>query len=97
MGYAGVNTDAGHSWDGGLIHAALDSSWWAAKSEGNMDHHLLQLFGHRALEEMTLIAKSVIEEYYGKKIAYSYWNGCSTGELFSLQGLERICTNLCGV
>lgn len=77
MGYAAANGDAGHSW----YENALDSSSWATKSPQNVNYHLLSMLGHRSLEELTLIAKHVTESYYGKKIKYSYWSGCSTGKL----------------
>lgn len=76
MGYAAANGDAGHSW----YENALDSSSWATKSPHNVNYHLLSMLGHRSLEELTLIAKHVTESYYGKKIKYSYWSGCSTGK-----------------
>ncbi|USW58935.1 Putative tannase/feruloyl esterase, alpha/Beta hydrolase [Septoria linicola] len=79
MGYAGANTDAGHSNDGDLFRTALDSTWWGLKSHGNVHHELLHMLGYRSLEELTLLAKHITEHYYGKKIQYSYWNGCSTG------------------
>lgn len=85
MGYAAANGDAGHSW----YENALDSSSWATKSPHNVNYHLLSMLGHRSLEELTLIAKHVTESYYGKKIKYSYWSGCSTGKLLDFSTCSR--------
>jgi feruloyl esterase len=43
-------------------------------------------FGYRAVHEMTLKAKSVIDAFYGAATRMSYWNGCSTG---GRQGLKE--------
>lgn len=80
MGYAAANTDGGHSNEGDVFRTALDSTWWGVKSPGNVNYDLLQLYGWRSVGELGMLAKHVIEHYYGKKIKYSYWNGCSTGE-----------------
>ncbi|GIZ38571.1 hypothetical protein CKM354_000198500 [Cercospora kikuchii] len=79
MGYAAANTNGGHSNEGDVVHTALDSTWWGVKSPGNVNYDLLQLYGWRSVGELGMLAKHVIEHYYGKKIQYSYWNGCSTG------------------
>jgi hypothetical protein len=36
-------------------------------------------YGWRATHVTTVVAKGVIEAYYGKSPRYSYWEGCSTG------------------
>jgi hypothetical protein len=36
-------------------------------------------YAYRAVHLTAVTAKALIEEYYGKKIAYSYWNSCSNG------------------
>lgn len=46
-------------------------------------------FGYRATHEMTVFAKQVIEVYYGKAPAYSYFQGCSTGGQQALSEAQR--------
>ena len=37
-------------------------------------------FGYRAVHEMTAQGKAIVTAFYGKKPAYTYWVGCSSGE-----------------
>lgn len=46
-------------------------------------------FGHRATHEMTVIAKQLIREYYGKAPVYSYFQGCSTGGQQAMSEAQR--------
>lgn len=71
-GYATSSTDTGHV---------------GATGKFAIDHpEKLVDFGYRAVHEMTLKAKSVIDAYYGAAPRMSYWNGCSTG---GRQGLKE--------
>lgn len=79
LGYAAAYHDGGHSIFGDTFTNSLDSSWWGLKSPGNVDMNQLHNLGHRTLEEFSQLAKQITEQYYDKKIDYSYWNGCSTG------------------
>ncbi len=63
-GYASVSTDTGH--------IASDGSW-LPNVEKEKD------YGYRAIHEMTIAAKAVVQEFYGKAAGRSYFNGCSTG------------------
>jgi feruloyl esterase len=36
-------------------------------------------YGYRAVHEMTVAAKRLIDAFYGRAPRLSYWNGCSTG------------------
>ncbi|MBZ5627147.1 MAG: tannase/feruloyl esterase family alpha/beta hydrolase, partial [Acidobacteriia bacterium] len=36
-------------------------------------------FSYRAVHEMTVKAKAMINSFYGRAPRLSYWNGCSTG------------------
>lgn len=70
-----------------MVDTGLTSTSWSLTSPGNVNLHALQNFAYRALDDMTWIAKHIIKTYYGKDIAYSYWNGCSTG---GRQGLTLV-------
>ena len=63
-GYASVSTDTGH--------IITDDSWLPVV-EREKD------YGYRAIHEMTVTAKAIVTEFYGKAAARSYFNGCSTG------------------
>jgi Tannase and feruloyl esterase len=71
-GYASASTDTGHV--GGRGTFALDHP------EKLID------FAWRSEHEMTVKAKAIIQEFYGRAPRLSYWNGCSTG---GRQGLKE--------
>jgi len=64
-GYASASTDTGHTGNTGAF--AL------GHSEKLVDH------AYRAVHEMTLRSKAIIEAYYGDRATLSFWNGCSLG------------------
>jgi feruloyl esterase len=64
-GYATSSTDTGHV--GNTMAFAL----------GHRDKYVD--FGYRAVHEMTVKAKTVVEGFYGTAPVHSYWNGCSQG------------------
>ncbi|KAF7531751.1 hypothetical protein G7054_g8583 [Neopestalotiopsis clavispora] len=74
-GFAVVSTDTGHNSTTG------DGRWAFLAPERLAD------WGWRALNGSIGAAKQLTERYYGTKIAYSYYNGCSTG---GRQGLKQI-------
>jgi len=71
-GYATASTDTGHV--GGRGAFAL------GHPEKLID------FSWRSEHEMTVKAKSIVREFYGRAARLSYWNGCSTG---GRQGLKE--------
>ncbi|MFF0478511.1 tannase/feruloyl esterase family alpha/beta hydrolase [Streptomyces sp. NPDC004284] len=70
-GYAAATTDAG-------VKTYLDNSW-ALNTEGQVDTPLLKNFASRSEHEAAVVAKQVINGYYGRAASYAYFNGCSTG------------------
>jgi len=64
-GYATASTNTGHV--GGNAVFAIDHP------------EKLTDFAYRAVHEMTVQAKALINAYYGRAPRFSYWNGCSTG------------------
>jgi len=71
-GYATTSTDTGHA--GGSGSFAL----------GHPEK--LTDFAYRAVHEMTVKAKAIIEAYYNNAPRLSYWSGCSSG---GKQGLKE--------
>ena len=64
-GYATSSTDTGHV--GNTMAFAL------GHPEKYVD------FGYRAVHEMTVKAKSIVQAFYGTSPVHAYWNGCSQG------------------
>ncbi|KAI1380880.1 tannase and feruloyl esterase [Hypoxylon crocopeplum] len=77
-GYATTSTDAG-------IANPLDPYSWVLESPGKLDEVLVRHWGGDILNDMAVIAKSVIHDFYGRPPDYSYFNGCSQG---GRQGFE---------
>ena len=76
-GYAAGSTDTGHR------GSARDSRWSVGHPEKQTD------FDHRAVHEMTVIAKAAIESFYSKPPAHSYFSSCSNGGRQGLMEAER--------
>jgi hypothetical protein len=76
-GYASATTDTGHKGD------SRDSRWATGHEEKQTD------FDHRAIHDMTALAKTAIQEFYGKPPAHSYFAACSNGGRQGLMEAER--------
>jgi feruloyl esterase len=74
-GYVGAGTDTGHV-DAGFEWAIGHPEKWAD-------------WGHRAVHEMVVVAKTMAQKYYGKPIQYSYWNSCHNGGNQGLNEAQR--------
>ena len=74
-GYATASTDTGHSTPGG--------SWALNRPDLIVD------FGYRAIHEMTVKAKTIVQTFYGSAPRYSYFVGCSTGGRQGLMEAQR--------
>lgn len=76
-GYATASTDTGHK------GSASDATWAIGHPDKLVD------FAYRAVHEMTVKAKALINAYYGRAPRFSYWNGCSTGGRQGLMAAQR--------
>ncbi|KAJ1302713.1 hypothetical protein OPQ81_003028 [Rhizoctonia solani] len=66
-GFAVASTDTGH-------HGTdTDGAFAMSNPESQID------FGHRAVHLSAVFSKQIVELYYGKKAAFNYWIGCSSG------------------
>lgn len=75
-GFAVMSTDTGHN------STSIDISWALNEPEKKID------FGYRAMHGSIVMAKQVIEAYYGCKPEYNYYSGCSTGGRQGLKDIE---------
>lgn len=78
QGYAAANSDSGH-----VTPAANDARWAFNNRTAEID------YGYRAAEKTTRVAKRIIRSYYGTRIEYSYFEGCSTGGRQALMAAQR--------
>lgn len=75
--YASAATDTGHTAGG------TDARWALGHPEKVID------FGYRAIHEMTQIAKTVINAFYGSNAQHSYFDNCSNGGRQALMEAQR--------
>jgi feruloyl esterase len=76
-GYAAVGTDTGHE------AGPTDANWAIGHPEKLAD------YGYRAVHEMTVRAKRIVTEFYGRNPARSYFSGCSNGGRQGLMEAQR--------
>jgi feruloyl esterase len=83
-GYAAASTDTGHV-------GSTDARWAIGRPD------LLVDYGHRAIHEMTVKAKAVVEAFYGRPAHHAYFTGCSTGGRQGLMEVQRYPADYDGV
>lgn len=83
-GYAAAGTDTGHA-------SGNDESWALDHPEKLVD------WSYRAVHEMTVDSKLIIQSFYGKPAKLAYWNGCSTGGKQGLTEAQRYPTDFDGI
>jgi feruloyl esterase len=76
-GYATASTDTGHSAGG------TNAAWALGHPDRIAD------FGYRAIHEMTVKAKAVIQAFYGENAKRSYFGSCSNGGRQALMEAQR--------
>ncbi len=76
-GYAAASTDTGHKGGG------TDAGWALGHPEKIVD------FGHRAIHEMTVKGKAIVESFYGSSPRRSYFSSCSNGGRQALMEAQR--------
>jgi feruloyl esterase len=84
-GYAVAATDTGH------IGPPGDGSFAYRQPEKVVD------FGWRAVHEMTVTSKAIIDAFYTEGLARSYWQGCSSGGKQGLKEAQRFPEDFDGI
>lgn len=75
QGYATASSDTGHQDPG--------HKWAMGHPERLVD------WTHRAVHETTVVAKRLIQAFYGKPPSYSYWDSCHNGGRQGLAAAQR--------
>jgi feruloyl esterase len=83
-GYATASTDTGHA-------SGNDESWALGHPEKLID------WSYRAVHEMTVDSKLIVQAFYGKPAKLAYWNGCSTGGKQGLTEAQRYPNDFDGI
>jgi feruloyl esterase len=81
-GYATASTDTGHTGGGGP---------WMQNAEKLVD------YGYRAVHEMAVKAKAIIDAYYDAPLQFSYFNGCSAGGRQGLKAAQTVPDDFDGI
>ncbi|HEY1806353.1 MAG TPA: tannase/feruloyl esterase family alpha/beta hydrolase [Terracidiphilus sp.] len=76
-GYASAATDTGHS------GSPIDASWALGHPQAIID------FGYRAIHEMTLKSKMILQSFYSGPLRHSYFAACSDGGREALMEAQR--------
>jgi len=82
-GYAVAATDTGHTGD--------DPDFVVGHPEAMAD------WGHRAVHETAVAAKTLVTAFYGRAPRHSYFSGCSTGGQQALMEAQRYPTDFDGI
>jgi feruloyl esterase len=83
-GYAVASTDGGHATGAADVSFGLDPQ---ARSD----------YGYNAVGRVTLAAKAIIREFYGRAPARSYFVGCSNGGRQALVAAARFAEEFAGI
>jgi tannase/feruloyl esterase len=76
-GYVTAGTDTGHQGE------SNDASWALDNQKAQID------YGYRATHLVTVVAKQILREYYGRKERRAYFVACSNGGKMGLTEIQR--------
>jgi Tannase and feruloyl esterase len=93
-GYAISQDDCGHT---GFTNPLI--SPWVTNSSPSpaLNWNRINDFGYLAHHLMAVESKVVIDDYYGARAHFSFWNGCSTGGRQGLSEAQRYPTDFNGI
>jgi hypothetical protein len=88
QGYAVVSTDAGHKAEAAPI---VGGALFGMDPQAGLD------YGYNAVTEVTVVSKSIIQRFYGKRPERSYFMGCSNGGRQAMIAAARLADQYDGV
>lgn len=88
LGYLGSGTDTGHV--GGDCEPGVNL-------DGTYNFQFINDFIRNAIKQQVLLSKALARTYYGRRPAYNYWNGCSTGGRQGYLLAQELGTELDGI
>jgi feruloyl esterase len=79
-GFVVASTDAGHAFDPKTdpMSVVFDGSF-ALDRDGRLNWDAVRNFAHLGVHKMTVVAKTLANDFYGTSPKFSYFRGCSTG------------------
>ncbi|MFI5694525.1 tannase/feruloyl esterase family alpha/beta hydrolase [Kribbella sp. NPDC051586] len=89
-GNAAISTDTGHP-------ASQFSGEFALDAKGHLDQRAVDDFAYRAIHDMTVTGKDLIDRYYGRGADHAYFNGCSMGGRQAITEAQRYPTDYNGI
>lgn len=72
LGYATASTDGGSP-------TSMSVRPWLLNGPRKLDTARLRAWASTSLNDLSVLTKAVVADFYGRPAAYSYWNGCSQG------------------
>ncbi len=84
-GYATISTDTGHQGDG------LDATWALDNRTAEID------YAYRAVHQVVVLGKKIIQAYYKRAPKFSYFDGCSNGGRQALMEAEKYPADFNGI
>ncbi|HEY4273952.1 MAG TPA: tannase/feruloyl esterase family alpha/beta hydrolase [Rhizomicrobium sp.] len=90
-GYATMSTDNGHITDPEAPNGGSEQRWALGHPEKMID------FAYRALHLSTVAAKTIVQDFYGRKASEAYFVGCSQGGHHALMEATRFPDDYDGV
>jgi Tannase and feruloyl esterase len=93
-GYAISQDDCGHT---GYLNALVSPWVTNANPPPALNWNRIDDFGYLAQHLTAVESKVVIDDYYGARAHYSFWNGCSTGGRQGLMEAQRYPSDFNGI
>jgi feruloyl esterase len=82
----------------GFATAGTDTGHVGNNADFTLGHHeKLVDFAYRAIHEMTVAAKRVVDEHYGRPPQFSYFTGCSQGGRQAITSAQRYPADFDGI
>jgi Tannase and feruloyl esterase len=93
-GYAISQDDCGHT---GFTNALISPWVTNTNPPPALNWNRIDDFGYLAQHLTAVESKVVVDDYYGARAHYSFWNGCSTGGRQGLMEAQRYPTDFNGI